>query len=280
MLYLQPVRNDANLNGDLYQCSLMGTNSIRLASEVTDYYPQNDGTILFSRRTSRSSFDLLYVKADDSGKEKMLHQAFAYGNAAADYAHDRWAAFVRPRLGGGWDVVVGGFDGKNSPVKTLAIPEDTLPGNIAWSGDTLMIMVKKDNGMLAFETNTSDESPRWKKANTYEFPGENRFMLNKSESLDISQVQDGAKPEVEIARVWFTGNRNVVAKISGFTMEGYDLLGSYAFVWGHKGSRPAAYSVDIRTGDTVVSYPGAVSNIKPFEYTPHGSPIPPAPKIE
>ena len=30
MLYLQPVSNEANLNGDLYQCSLLGTNSIRL----------------------------------------------------------------------------------------------------------------------------------------------------------------------------------------------------------------------------------------------------------
>ena len=52
-LYLMPVADEPNLNGDLYQCSLLGTNSVRIASGVTAYYREN-GNILFTRRISRS----------------------------------------------------------------------------------------------------------------------------------------------------------------------------------------------------------------------------------
>jgi hypothetical protein len=47
MLYLKPIPNEPNLNFDLYQCSLLGTNNFRVASGVTDYYPQGKGTIIF-----------------------------------------------------------------------------------------------------------------------------------------------------------------------------------------------------------------------------------------
>jgi hypothetical protein len=47
-------------------------------------------------------------------------------------------------------------------------------------------------------------------------------MLNKSESLEVTQINENGKPAVEVAKVWFTGDRNVVAKISGFTMKGND----------------------------------------------------------
>lgn len=279
MLYLQPVSDEANLNGDLYQCSLIGTNSIRLLSGVSDYYPQDKGAVIAKRRTSRSSHDLLYVEASQPGKEKILYHAMDFGAAAFNGNHDEWAGYVRPGLGSGWKVVVNRVGQETSKAQVLPMPEGMQPGEIAWSGDTLMILVKKGDskGLIAFETNPRDKEPVWKQASANNFPGYNDFVLNKSESLVIEEVKADDKVNVEVARVWFTGDRNVVATISDFTMQGYDLLGPYAFIWGEKNSRLAVFSVDISSGDTVVSYPGKVSNIKPFAYPAHNCPIPEAP---
>lgn len=280
MLYTQPISNEANLNSDLYQCSLLGTNSIRLLSGIADYYPQADGIVVATRRMSRSSFDLLYVQANKPGKEKMLYHAFAFGAAAFDGSHDRWAAFVRPGVGGGWTVVVGSVSQKESKPRVLRMPEGVQPGEIAWSLDTLMILAKKGIGSIAYETNPADESPTWKQTTEHNFPGYYDFILNKSETLVIDEIRENGKPGFEVVREWFTGDRNVVARISDFTMRGYDLIGPYAFVWGERGSRQAAYSVSISSGDTVMGFVGSGRDIKPFAYRPHNSPMPKQSKIE
>ena len=143
-----------------------------------------------------------------------------------------------------------------------------------------MILAKKDKGVVAFETNPKAESPTWKPISSHLFPGQLDYMLNKSESLEINDVKENGKPGFEVVRVWFTGDRNVVAKINDFIMRGYDLLGPFAFVWGDKGSRHAACSVDISSGDSVLGFVGAGSSIKPFAYPPHNSPMPMPSKME
>ncbi len=273
MLYLQPIENDPNFNGDLCQCSLLGTNSVRIASEVSDYYPQDKGVVIIKRRTSRSTHELLYVRADKPGKEKLLYGALDFGDAAFTSAEDQWAGFVRPELGTDWTIVIGLVGKDTSKAKTLTLPEGVQPSKIAWSGETLMIMVNKADRTLAYETSPKADRPEWKAVGVHTFPGQDSFMLNKSETLEIDQVKDSSKPVVEVARVWFTGDRNLVAKISDFTLRGYELLGPYAFIWGDKGSSPAAYSVDIRTGESISSCPVAVRNIRPFYYPAHNSPV-------
>jgi hypothetical protein len=268
MLYLQPLKDEPNLNGDLYQCSLIGTNPVRLASAVTDYYPQDKGLVVVKRRTSRSGHDLLYVRASKPGKEVMLHHAMDFGNAAVNKAQDRWAAFVKPGLGVDWTIVIGDMQG-TTKTQTLPMPSDARPGKIAWSDDTLMVLSDK----AAFVTTPGAEAPVWKQIAPYYFPGWNSFVLNKSESLEISQVTEGGKPAVEVARVWFTGERTVVARISDFTMEGSDLLSPYAFIWGEKGSRQGAYAVDILTGESLSSFPTPCRSMKPFSYPPYASPM-------
>lgn len=280
MLYTQPLPNDPNLNGDLYQASLLGTNSVRLASGVSDYYPQLDGIVAIKRRTSRSGHDLLYIKAGEPAKEKMLYQGMDFVDAALDVRHNRWAAFVRPRVGAAWTVVTGQLDQEGSKAKIMPLPEGTRPEKMAWSLDDLMILVKKGNGALAFSTNPAAEPPAWKPVSTSTFPGQMDFVLNKSESLVVEQAKDADKPTVEVARVWFNGDRNPVATISGFTMQGCSLVGPYAFIWGARGSQHGAYSVDINTGITVAGFVGDGSNIKPFYWPPHDSPVPRQPRLD
>jgi hypothetical protein len=280
MLFMQRIENDPNLNYDLYQCSLLGTNTIRLASAVTDYYPQAEGCVIFKRRTSRSGHDLLLVKSDEPGKEKLLYRAMDFGDAAMSRDQYQWAGYVRPSLETGWTIVAGQAKQDTSKTRMLSLPTGVSPGKIAWSGDTIIILTTRDGRKVAFETNTTDNSPVWKPVNIHSFPGQDSFILSKSESLVVEQVNKNGKPVVEVARVWFTGDRNVVAEIRDFNMKGCDLIGSYVFIWGDKGTVSAAYTVDIRTGDLLVSLPGAVSNIKPFDYPPYNSPIPRAQKME
>jgi len=274
MLYTRPAKGEPNLNNDLYQCSLLGTNTFRLVSGMAAYYPQEKGAVIFTRRTSRSGFDLLYIKAGKAAKEKILRSAFDFGAAAFNSAQDEWAGYVRPRLGGAWCVVVAPLPRNSANARTLDLPEGVRPGQIAWSGENLMILAKKGEGTACFETSPKAGTPEWKAVGTHTFPGLPDFMLNKSQSLEIDQVKDSAKPSVEVALVWFTGDRDVKATVSGLTLRGYDLLGGrYAFIWGEKGSRPAAYTVDIATGEVIPSYSGAGQDIKPFLYPPHGNPI-------
>lgn len=273
-LYSKPVADEPNLNRDLYQCSLLGTNSIRVVSGVTDYYPQRKGMVIFTRRTSRSGHDLLYVKADGSGKAKPLYSAFDFGAAALNGAQNEWAGFVRPSLGAEWGVVVAPTGKAKANVKTLPLPEGVRPGEIAWSGEKIVILTKKGEQEVCFEISLKAAKPAWKQLGASEFPGRTDFMLNKSETLEIDQVNENGKPGVEVARVWFTGDRKLTARINGLTMRGYDLLGGrYAIVWGEKGSQPAVATVDIATGEVIPSSGDLGRDIKPFLYSVHDSPI-------
>lgn len=268
MLYLQPMKNEPNLNNDLYQCSLLGTNSVHLATTVDDYYPQEKGAIIISRRTSRSSFDLLYIKADKPGKENMLCHAFSFGPVAFNSTQDQWAGYIRTRVGSDWVVVVNGVNQDASKEKIISLPEETKPEKIAWSVDKLMILVKKNDRLVAFKTDPKAANPTWQSATLYDFPGQDSLILNRSETLSIEQVEKDGKQNVEVTRVWFTGERKPVINIDNFSMQGYEVLKYYAFIWGEKDSKPAAYTVNIRTGESVASFLDRGMDIKPFIYSP------------
>lgn len=273
-LYIKPVSNEPNLNGDLYQCSMLGTNNIRLFSGVTDYYPQEKGVVLVKRRTSRSGHELFFIKAGEGEQAKLLQGAFDFGDVALNSAQDRWAGFVKPRVGAGWQVVVARIGQADAGKQTLPLPEGVRPGQIAWADSKLMILVTKGEGQVCFENTPNADKPAWREIAICEFPKLPDLVLNRSETLDIDQAQAEGKPSVEVARVWFTGNRNVITRINGLTLRGYDLLGwGYLFIWGERDSLPAVYTVNIGTGEVIAGLRGAGQVIKPFNWPPLSTPL-------
>jgi hypothetical protein len=263
-LYTKPVKNEPNLNGDLYQCSLLGTNSVRVVSGVTDYYPQDKGMVIIKRRSSRSSHELLYIKADGSGKAVSLASAFDFGEAAFSDKQDSWAGFVRPSLGDEWSITVRGLGRNISDTLTLPLPEGVLPGHIAWSGEKIVIQTTKEEKASCFEILPASEKSVWNEVGVQAFPGMADYMLNKSESLEINQTVKNDKWNVEVARVWFTGDRNIIAQIDDFTLRGSKLLGRrFAYIWGEKDSTTAVFTVDIATGE-IITFPGGTGEVKPF----------------
>ncbi|MHB9132818.1 MAG: hypothetical protein ACYDBB_17250 [Armatimonadota bacterium] len=265
-LYLLPVPNEPNLNGDLYQCSMIGTHHVRLASGVESYYPQAKGVVLFTRRTSRSGYDLLSVKAGEGEKAQRLHAAYYIGEAALNEAQDTWAAFVRPGMGSGWKVAVA-RSGQENPIM-LPVPDGVQPQRIVWSGERVMIRISKGKGMACFETIPTGTAPAWKALDNVQFEQALGIVMNKSTWLEIEQTGTKEKPSVEVATVWFTGDREAVATISGLTLRGYDLFGGYAFVWGEQNNQAAAYTVRISTGEVTPGFHGACQDIKLFKYPP------------
>lgn len=268
-LYLQEVEGEPNLNSDLYQCSMSGTNASLLLSGVTQFWPQEGGVVLAKRRTSRSGHDLLYVKAGLPDKARLLMSAFDFGEAAYDPNEARWAAFCRPRLGSEWNISLAEIGEGEARLQTLSLPEGAGPGRIAWSGGKLMILVDK----VCYEM-TLDSDPEWKEKPVYEFPTPT-YMLNKSETLEVEQVDEDGEPAVAISRVWFTGDRNTVARIPNFTMKGWDLVGCcYAFVWGRTADgNDAWYTVDVGSGEIIAGPAGDYGSIRPFTAPPRETPL-------
>lgn len=267
MLYLQSVKDEPNMNGDLYQCSLTGTNNSLLISGVSAYYPQAKGKVLVTRRTSRSGFELVSVNAGKKDeKPQMLYSAFDIGAGAFNETQDNWAAFARPSIGSGWNIAVAKI--RDEKAVKLPLPADVKPQKIAWSGDMVMIQVGKDKGSIFYEINPKSATPEWKAINSYRFPGAMDFVLSKSDSLEIEQVGTKEKPKVEIATVWFTGDRNLLATIPGLTMRGNELFGGYAFIWGEQNGKTAAFSVRISTGAITPGFSGDCQNMKIFNYPP------------
>lgn len=274
MLYSVPIQNEPNLNGDLYQCSLLGTNSRRLFSGVSDYYPQDNGGVIVKRRSSRSHHELLYLKAGDKAKAMMLHSAFDVGEAAINGAQEKWAGFVRPMMGAAWSIAVAGIGGSAADTQTLPLPDGVSPGRIAWSGDMIMILSSKDDQKICFEISPNAAKPEWKRVAAHLFPGLTSFSLNKSEVLSIDQVTENGKPCVEVSRLWFTGDRDLVARISDIELLGYAFHeGRYAFIWGKRADVSASYTIDIATGEIIPGYKGNSQNIKLFKCPPPRSPI-------
>ena len=280
ILTLKPIPNEPNLNGDLYQSSLTGTNRKLIVSGVSEFYPQEKGGIIVMRRDSRSGFTMMYVKVGSKSKPVELASGFAFGDARLNAAQTEWAAFMRPGFGAPvmsgntpisqWQIIIG-KPGKKGILKNLNLPEEVRPGQIAWDGEKLMVWSPKGTGGVCYQISPNVAGSEWKEVGVQLFPGFKDMMLNKSETLEINSTNEGGKPGAEIAAVWFTGDKKVLARISNFAMHGYDLTTSgYAVLWGDKGESPAVYTVNIATG-AVVPYSGQLGHsIKLFNYPPNG----------
>lgn len=291
VLYLQPVENEPNGNCELWQCSLIGTNAVKISSGVTDIYPQEKGAILATRRTSRSGFDLVLVKAGTEHKPMKLAASFAFGTAALNTAQDTWAAIVKPGVGGEWGLQVGNI--ATAQTKELSLPEgwdkQAWRARLEWRDDKLVALLFNDKNWSSFEIKPAADKPTWEPAGNYYPPlaWHPLMLLNKSFSLVIGQAPiasaglfDGVlleagvapKPQpggaagtpiVDIGERHFLGATTVRARIPGLTLDGFSLIGTtqadqtrFAFLWGRMENKQAAFTVDYESGQVLQSFLG------------------------
>lgn len=251
-LFVAKGDDNANLNGRLYQISLAGTNPRLLLEEASEFWPQANGSVLATLRTSRSGFALLHVALD--GKLTRLDSAFAYTYATLNKDASQWAAFIRPGVGGGWQFAWAPVGETKGDPKVLDLPPGTAPIRISWQQERPLIEVKTMDGVAVYQMD--EHAIMWDKSNAYLPPENGEVMLNKSETLVVkTETVDGA-PVTRVVRQWFTGDEKPVATIRNFTVKHFTVSPEQRFllVCGRNGNDQAqAFTVDLATGEVMAT---------------------------
>ncbi|MHB1460646.1 MAG: hypothetical protein ACYC1M_05125 [Armatimonadota bacterium] len=264
VLCVEPRMSDANMNGDLYQVSLFGGNRVKLGSDVSQVFPQNDGLVAFTTRTSRSGFDLAYFDMKKPTAIKPLTGAFAFGGAAVEPKASRWAAFIRPMVGMSWQVSVGEL-GKKSDALKIDLPAGVKPDRIAFQDKSLNILVWTGEMRHGYTADLTQSPAVWKAMDVDDFPGFVSVVLNKSQNLDVEQTDVNGVPTVDVANLWFTGTRDTLTTIPNMKLGDYDMISyRYVMIAGQSAEKPVLCVVDIANG-MVSKYTGkAGSSLKLF----------------
>lgn len=270
-LYLEPIPDEPNMNGDLVQLSLAGTNPGILMRGVSSFFPQADGSVIATRGTSRSGHDLLYLKAGQKDSPERLESAFDYGEAAVSPDGAKWAAFSRITVGAPWTLSLGGFDAASTKYIPLTLPAGSRPQRLFWTGAQPVIAVLVEGKLASYELTGSAEALPWKALESYRIPSERPVLLNKSETLEVTQISVDGKDAVKVARVWFTGDEKILAVIEGISLAHFSVTPDLRFVLiAGKGADDlyAARAVDVATGEVLETVTGARSAAKLLEAPP------------
>lgn len=270
-LYIEPIPEEANLNGNLVQVSLAGTNPRTVMSEVSDFWPQLDGGILAKRRTSRSGHDLLYRPATPNAEVVRLGGALDFAAAATNIEETRWAAIRRPRLGTDWELVSGSLDGSESAnVEPCELPEGARPSGLWWDEEGLVALLVSDEISGYYRRKPLEGG--WERLPHYAPPGTGDFVLSRSETLSVKTVEVEGKPVTRVSRIWFTGDENPVTSIEGLNLHAacFDPGQRFLLVSGRQDEKIRAYTVDLVTGELLPTTPDSVQgSTKLYLVPPH-----------
>ena len=287
-VYLQQVENEPNLNGNLIQVSLAGTNPKVVLMGVSNYWPQPNGSVLASRRTSRSGFDLLYVAPDKYGEALKVSSAFDFGEAAASADGKRWVAYSRPQVGAPWQVSWG--ETKQAPQtrgtnlddllnalgrggNCLTLPADTKPGRMYWHLTNPVALLHEADKMTPYELLLNEAKPRWQKFEGFFTPPTEEFMLNKSETLVVkTEKNDQGQPVTRVIKEWFTGDEKPVATITDFTPDAQMSLAGRRFLVlsGRRGEKTLGFTVDLGTGEVLETVKESDGPVRLLQAAPQG----------
>ncbi len=265
-LYLAPVPDEPNFNGNLMQISLTGTNPAVLLERVTAFYPQENGSVIAKRRVSRSGHELIYLAPGLHRKPVTLGGAFDFG-AASISPVGKLAVYTRRALGTKWGVWVGDVAPMSSgTMNVLPLPDGATPDRLAWENGQLYAIVRRDQQPEMLVINTLEGNPIWKKPTSRRFPGEPSLMMNKSESLAAYVDQKNGVPSTRVVIEWFTGTQNEITTIPGFKVSRTLLgpVGGFAFLNGTKGGKQVVYVVDLGTKEAISFAPSADVMAEPF----------------
>jgi hypothetical protein len=243
-LYVDPIEREPNGNGDLMQVSLAGTNPQVVMHLVTDFYPQFDGSIFASRRTSRSGHDLLYLAPGGKGEPVLLASAFDLGDAALAPDRQHWGVLVGHMMTGtGSGVIIGKLGDTAADRETVELPSDGLYQNLYWIGAAPVFGVGEGRQRAYYQLTGERGARHWQKLDHFTSPYAQSVMLNKSISLVVSDTTVDGKPAVKVATRWFTGEENVLAVLHDLTLVRCEIA-----------HRAGAIFVCGRTDDTYKAY--------------------------
>ena len=273
VLTLQKAPPDGNLNEDLVQVSLIGTNPTLMARHVCDFYPQPDGTILAKRRTSRSGHEMLRITAP--GEEKVVAVGLDVGPAAAAASAPLFACFVRPRLGTSWSLRVGALDG-GKPEADLELPMGEHPHSLFWDDTHWVAVTRSPSGQTARRVVMADGRWTMGEPTPANWAIDRPILMSKSESLTVRDSKPGEPPGVRVVGLWFTGDERTIATIPEASLVEWSATESpeYVLVVVKRGETRTAYAVHVGTGERLLTVPKALATPRLLARPPLAAPKP------
>ncbi|MEN6305729.1 MAG: hypothetical protein ABFD96_23595, partial [Armatimonadia bacterium] len=246
-LYIDPIENEPNMNGNLVQVALAGDNPRVVMELVSDFRPQPDGSIIAKRRTSRSGHELWYLAPGKYGQPVQLAGAMDFVDAAVSVDGTRWAAISRPRLGMGWELISGPA-GQKAEGEPVALP-DGMPRRVYMHLTSPVVLIEQRDGARRYYELAEDHF----RPIDFVPPELEELVLNKSETLVIDAATEAGKPVTRVIYRWFTGDDNLRAAIPGFeaTEWSFSPHREYLLLSGKSGDTSRAYTVHLRTGEVL-----------------------------
>ena len=285
VLTVEGGERDPNFNGRLVQLSLVGTNREVLLEGVCDFYPQPDGSLFAKRRTSRSGHELLYAAPGTTGGgARAVAAAFDFADAVTSADGKRGAAVARTGPELAWELVVVPLAPAASfGPRRVALPEGLRPEELRWrrdgdpddlsagQGHPLVLIGKLEGRPARFGLADLDGEPRWESLPAYVASEEWDFVLSKSHSLGVGEIEADGKPAVRVEYVWWNRGPEEIATIPDLKLESYRWAGrrDQLFITGHREDGRAAFLVDLDTGEVLTAVTGARHPVKLFAVPPY-----------
>ena len=251
-LAIRPSGAGANLNGDLVQTSLVGTNPRILLPQVNDFQPQADGSILARRRMSRSEQELLYLSPGPGRQEVALLSAADVLAPTLDPSATRWAAFVQPRPGGAWSLVRSSLKGPPEQAIHLELPEGSRPARLDWTEANPRVAVDRSGRTRYFEQVAGAGPAAWRELRPFPDPREQALQRGEGERVVVRSSPLGR--DTLVLRAWPTGDEQVIATIHAFELHEAAFSANQAFLLlsGRRHRELRACTVDLETGEVMV----------------------------
>lgn len=274
-LTVEDVEGDPNLNGRLVQYSLIGTNRSILLEGVEEVYPQENGSLFATRRTSRSGHELLYAAPGrPAAGAARIAAAFDFLDAVVSPDGALGAVIARTGPGPAWELEIVRLSGPQGQDRRFDMPEGVKPGRVRWSdGDTwpkIVLMGERDGKPVRFGVTPLDASPRWESLPSYVASDEWDFVLSKSHSLAVYETDLQGRPAVKVEYVWWNRAPEEIATIPGLKLDGFRWAAGreFVFIGGRTDAGHAGLTVDIDTGEVLTAVTGASRPVKLFKAPP------------
>jgi hypothetical protein len=287
-LVLEREDADPNLNGRLVQCSLIGTNREVLLEGVSDFYPQDDGSLFAKRRTSRSGHDLLYAAPERTREAAVVASSFDFVDAVAGPGRKLGAAIARTGPELAWELLLIPLPPVRAEIRRVKIPEGLRPETLRWRSDAgsgaepvspdegrlLVLIGSRDGKPARYGLSGLDASPRWEGLPSYVASDDWDFVLSKSHSLSVYETEREGGPAVRVEYVWWNRPPEEIATIRGLKLDGFQWAGGrgFVFITGREGDGHAAMTVDIHSGEVLTAVTGAREPVKLFQAPPYAWP--------
>ncbi len=247
-LYIEPLPDEPNLNGNLMQIALAGDNPRLILRGVSDYRPQPDGSLLAMRRTSRSSHELLYLAPGKRDEPVKLAGGFTFADAAVSADGQQWAALARSWIGDPWKLIRGPLP-QAAQGETVALPEG-LPLRVYWHTENPIVCVRQGKEKRYYELQGGAFQPV-----SFQPPATEEAVLSRSHRLAVETKRADNKYVTEIAFLWWDGGRRPCAEIPNFAAyEWARGAGQFLVLSGREDEDQLYYkgfTVDLRTGEVL-----------------------------